>query len=517
MKVLSGNSTTRNRLATDYIILSVVTMFLVLVCGLLVTFKPILAMAAIGVTLVTFAVMASANMATYLVIFILYANIAVVAVNFHGVPKLLGLSFPLLLAIPLIHHLVLQRKKFVLDQVLAMIVLFLLVQSIGLLFSRNIIISSKELVELFVEGIVLYVLIINVVRTPESLRWATWALLFAGFIMSSVPIYQQMTQSFGNEYGGFGQITDAGFLSDKMEGGRQFRLSGTLGEQNRFAQNLLVLLPLGFFLILNEKSKGLQLMAIVFTTFSALGFLLAFSRGGAIALALLLVILFLMRILKARHLLYIVLVAMLGMAVLPQYWSRVTTIKNIPGMFSSESTKFSEADSSIKGRITEMWAALEIFSDNPVIGVGPGMYKHHSQKYGNKLGIHRLKEARQAHSLYLGIMAENGALGLLSFLSILFVALHGLHLARKHWKQSQPHLANMATAYMLALIAYMATGLFLHLSYIRFFYLILALAGVACILARREWTPKSGGGVGTLSPSSSDQPHDQGGLHERSS
>ena len=42
----------------------------------------------------------------------------------------------------------------------------------------------------------------------------------------------------------------------------------------------------------------------------------------------------------------------------------------------------------------------------------------------------------------------------------------------------------MATAYMLALITYMATGLFLHMSYIRFFYLMLALAGAVTYVAK---------------------------------
>ena len=44
---------------------------------------------------------------------------------------------------------------------------------------------------------------------------------------------------------------------------------------------------------------------------------------------------------------------------------------------------------------------------------------------------------------------------------------------------------------MLALVAYLATGLFLHLSYARYFWLMLALAGAAAavILETTEGAP----------------------------
>jgi hypothetical protein len=43
----------------------------------------------------------------------------------------------------------------------------------------------------------------------------------------------------------------------------------------------------------------------------------------------------------------------------------------------------------------------------------------------------------------------------------------------------RPDLAAMAAGLMLAIVGYLASGLFLHLSYARYFWLILALAGAA--------------------------------------
>jgi hypothetical protein len=38
-------------------------------------------------------------------------------------------------------------------------------------------------------------------------------------------------------------------------------------------------------------------------------------------------------------------------------------------------------------------------------------------------------------------------------------------------------MADLATAYLLAMVCYLSTGLFLHLAYMRYFYLLLALCG----------------------------------------
>ena len=59
----------------------------------------------------------------------------------------------------------------------------------------------------------------------------------------------------------------------------------------------------------------------------------------------------------------------------------------------------------------------------------------------------------------------------------------------------------MAAGFMLALVGYLASGLFLHLSYARYYWLVLALAGAAAsviLQATKESTddaatPDSGG------------------------
>jgi hypothetical protein len=57
----------------------------------------------------------------------------------------------------------------------------------------------------------------------------------------------------------------------------------------------------------------------------------------------------------------------------------------------------------------------------------------------------------------------------------------------------------MATAFSLSVVTYMTTGIFLHLSYARYFWLIMALAGAAALIALREPDPDDGWEPGATS------------------
>jgi hypothetical protein len=64
------------------------------------------------------------------------------------------------------------------------------------------------------------------------------------------------------------------------------------------------------------------------------------------------------------------------------------------------------------------------------------------------------------------------------------VSLVGLARARRAALATRPDLAALATGFLLSIVAYLASGVFLHLSYARYFWMMLALAGVAAIVVR---------------------------------
>lgn len=114
------------------------------------------------------------------------------------------------------------------------------------------------------------------------------------------------------------------------------------------------------------------------------------------------------------------------------------------------------------------------------------MYRNYYLEYADEVGIRAQNQERQAHNLYLGLAAETGMLGMLVFSAILFVIFRNLTQMRKYWQDKRPDEANIATGLILALASYLATGMFLHFAFIRYFWLMVGLAGAACHVSQVE-------------------------------
>src|SRR5204863_5073909 len=89
-----------------------------LALGLMVANQPLLAFGLeIGI-LLALAPLAWPNVATLVVIFVLYSNAAGVAVDIHNVPKFFGAAVPIVLIIPLASYLIFRRQKIIVTPIL---------------------------------------------------------------------------------------------------------------------------------------------------------------------------------------------------------------------------------------------------------------------------------------------------------------------------------------------------------------------------------------------------------------
>jgi O-antigen ligase len=126
-----------------------------------------------------------------------------------------------------------------------------------------------------------------------------------------------------------------------------------------------------------------------------------------------------------------------------------------------------------------MLAALAAYTDHPVLGVGPGQYAtYHSVRYQGlpEISIREIPIPRRAHSLYLEIAAETGTVGLAIFMAIPLLLLLDLGRLRRALLPWRPDLAHLAAGFTLMLLAYLGTGVFLHLAYERYYWVMIALA-----------------------------------------
>lgn len=430
----------------------------------------------------------SVDRATYFVTFVVYSNLAAVAVRYHSVPGIAANGMIGLLAIPLTYYAIVKREGLVLGGSFPWVTGLACVQLIGALTAREPHWAWDGLQTFFTEGVLLYLLVVNVVRSPECLRGATWALLAAGCLMGAVPLYQQVTGTFDNEYGGLAQTGgEPGFETGDGED-VQFRLAGTIGEKNRFAQVMLVLLPLALFQLRAASTPNILFASLVALGLAGTGAFLAFSRSSIIAMGM--VVLFAAWQRHVPRMRVVVTFALLTCALLlsPQYRMRLASLGELGGLFVAG--KHSQADGAIKGRATEMGAAALVFLDHPLVGVGPGQFKYYSREYGERIGLRALAPERQAHCLPLDVAAENGLLGFACLFGMLGVLIARLT-HRMNALADQPAAQSLVAGYLYMVLTYLTTGLFLHFAYIRYFWLMIGLSDAALCVTASQSSPQA--------------------------
>jgi O-antigen ligase len=466
-------------------LVTAVAIGLVVVIGLAVgsvaAREPALVLIGVIALLASVVVAGHPEAAVLIVVGLIYSNAPVVLVTFHDVPLVIGAAVPLGLAAPLAYEILIRREKIIVTPALPWIVAYLLVLIVSTIASRDTSAAVGELSSFAIEGLALYILVTNTVRTSQILRLVIWVLLIVGGLLGALSLYQQLTETYTNSYFGFAQTEAA--LTGLTETGIA-RLAGPIGEKNRYAQIMLMLVPLGLMMISAERSRWLKLAAITCAALAAIATALTFSRGAALAAGIILLVMVALRYVRISHVLAAVGLIALVLVAVPQYGERVTSVTAILSLLSDESST-SAADNSLLSRATENLTALSVWADHPLVGVGPGEFPLYYRDYADTIGLSIKAEDRQAHNLYLGIAAETGSLGLITFFGATSVTLWQLARARRQALKVRPDLAAMATGFLLALVGYLASGLFLHISYARYYWLVLGLAGAAAIIVGR--------------------------------
>lgn len=442
--------------------------------------------------------------ATLAVIFALYLNVPAIAHRLHGVPLFAAASLPLLLTLPLAQQLILRRERPVIDRTfLLMLLFFAVLLTSAVLVARDKAIAVQRSSTFVTEGLALYWLMINLIRRWATLRRVIWTLLAAGALLGSLSLYQAITGSYDQHFGGLAQRNVIPEVTDDQEElappvalpREEFRgedrAAGPLddGSPNRYAQIMIVLIPLALALARSERSRSLRLYAAAAGAIILGGVLLSYSRGAFLMLVVLLFVLVLLKWIRPVRLL----VALLALGILvrlvaPSYLDRMGSLTTAKDLISDAPAV--EADGSIRGRATEMLAALQAFLDHPVLGVGPGqyapLYSMEYQQMDPDLKFRDIWKPRRAHTLYFELAAETGIIGLSIFMAIVLLLLRELWRLRRHLYESRPELSHYATAFGLSIVAYLGTAVFLHFAYERYYWLLLGVAGAAVRLMRSE-------------------------------
>ena len=188
-------------------------------------------------------------------------------------------------------------------------------------------------------------------------------------------------------------------------------ITSTLGNPNRLAGYLGLILPLAFIFLLARKGIRKKILPAILATLSIICLFFAKSLGGVMAIF---VVIITISVIKNWKLSLILLALMFIFLTFNLSW--------IAGVINKYSN--------VKPRLAA-WEEVvpRVFKDYPITGSGLATYKEISYKYSGNPELAR----SHAHSLYLNYLCELGIIGLGALLSVIIIFLYSsIVYLRKH-------------------------------------------------------------------------------------
>jgi probable O-glycosylation ligase (exosortase A-associated) len=246
-----------------------------------------------------------------------------------------------------------------------------------------------------------------------------------------------------------------------------------IADNNAMAQALVMILPLMLHLQATAANIWVRRGMWGVMGLTVLAVLGTYSRGGLVALGVVLGLLWL----KSRHRLVtalaLIVIMVASLPLLPDKWyGRMATIAEY------------DTDGSMRGRFEAWTFAYKLALDRPVLGGGFRVFKD------EKLYMSYVPEAltaRNFHSIYFEVLGENGFVGLALFLGL---GISTLLMTRRIIRavRNRPDLAwasSLAAMIQVAIIGYAAAGVFQNFGFFDFYYtLIVMVAGTWSVVQR---------------------------------
>ncbi|MBI5149412.1 MAG: O-antigen ligase family protein [Candidatus Omnitrophica bacterium] len=174
--------------------------------------------------------------------------------------------------------------------------------------------------------------------------------------------------------------------------------------RNGFAGQLAAMLPIAYMLGNASKKKFPRYLGLFTALWCIIGVILTYSRGGLLGVfagiaGLLLV--------EKRKTKFIIIILLLTGLILPRlsekYTGRIETIETY------------QEDASAMGRVAANYAALNMFKENPFMGVGAGNFNDVIMAYTPPEYLKWVEEGKSVHNIVMQVASDMGILGLTIF------------------------------------------------------------------------------------------------------
>ena len=371
----------------------------------------------------------------------------------------------------IVHWKIIRPRRFNLDPVFLAMLGFLAVNYLSILTSiwKS---NSLEISNNFAKLILFCFCAINLLDTPDRIRKFLWVYVLCVGVQAVTGITNYWLHPF------YAQGVQ-----------RATSLTETWGDPNATAANLALALP--FLFVLGGRGCGWLKRLLLMGLFAVylVCLVLTASRIGWV----LLLLISLLTALRARRRILLVPAlicsALVGWALIPvAYQQRYGTI--VSDLENPRAHIKSSQGQSAYGRIVGFMVAVEIFKDNPILGVGAGNFADAwwsmNYSYEGFRGYH------QPHNLPGQIISELGVVGLASFVFYVFKLL-GMNHAIAHALKNQrnPLLVGINWAIWVLVFSLIVQGFTAHNMYRYNWYLagVLVAATRIAVFALREKEP----------------------------
>ena len=303
---------------------------------------------------------------------------------------------------------------------------------------------------------IFFFLIINTIRHEKDLNEIIWILVIINFYSTLYHYYHYKI--------GWGESV--------------FRSMHTQGlDRNGFAALLVSMCPLAYLLLRKSEYTFIK----IFSGFCMLSFIsgiiLTYSRGGALALGITLIVIALQSKQKIKVILILLILGLLiGSRISEKYIYRIKSIKSY------------EEDVSSMGRVATNKAAENMLKSHPLLGVGAGNFNDLFLSYTPDDLRQWVKPGKSIHNIFLQVASETGLVGLLIFSLLLIKSFINVVKLKKLGLQDKSFesLSYMATGLGIALFGFCVAGQFFPGAYYSYIYIFVPLIDAAKQISHSE-------------------------------
>lgn len=271
----------------------------------------------------------------------------------------------------------------------------------------------------FLEGALIYCVIIYFLSEKKKMRFFLYGLLFTGFTIA--------IRFFS--FGGFE--------------------SGLRGFENNAVSRVLIFIFVpAIFLFFAEKSWQSKLIAIIISGFLLHALIYLGSRGTYIAAAAMFLVIAIRNFHKPKMWVAFIAGIMFFSAIAPPlFWDEWNSLRYASGGVESE-------DASISGRFYAAELGLELFKDHIITGVGIGNFQN---------AMRNEKDfSLNAHNAYVEMAAEQGILGITFYIALFVISYWNLFKAIRNFRKKDQFFFNMTLGIQLGFVGLTINQLFIN-------------------------------------------------------